>query len=55
MAKKQSFGDKIRKRREKRLVMAKLVMAERKSNGHYRFREKMVPLADVQKELAAAR
>lgn len=55
MAKRQSFGDKIRKRKQERNVMAKLVMAERKSNGHYRFREKIVPMADVQKELAAAR
>ena len=55
MAKTQSFGDKVRKRQQKRMVMAKLVMAEKKANGHYRFREKMVPLGDVQAELKAAR
>ena len=54
MAKKQSFGDKVRKRQQKRKVMAKLVVAEKKPNGHFRFREKMVPLADVQNELEAA-
>ena len=54
MAKKQTFGDKVRKRKEERKVMAKIVMAEKKANGQYRFREKMVPLDDVQAELKAA-
>ncbi len=35
--------------------MAKLILSEKKENGHYRFRQKMVPLDDVQDELKAAR
>ena len=33
MAKKQSFGDKVLKRRQERKVMAKLVIAERSRTG----------------------
>ena len=54
MAKKQSFGDKVRKRKQERVQMAKLVVAERKPNGSYRFREKIVPMSKVQAELKAA-
>jgi len=54
MAKKQSFGDKVRKRRQERQVMAKLIIAEKKPNGSFRFREKMVPQQNVQAELKAA-
>ncbi|MCY4673331.1 MAG: hypothetical protein OXD43_06150 [Bacteroidetes bacterium] len=54
MAKKQSFGDKVLKRRQKREVMAKLIIAEKKPNGSFRFREKMVPQQNVQAELKAA-
>ncbi len=53
MAKAQSFGDKIRKRKRTLRVMAKVVVAEKKPNGHYRYREKMVPLAEVDSELEA--
>ena len=53
MAKKQSFGDKVRKRKQTLKVMAKLVVAEKKPNGQYRYREKMVPLAEVGSELEA--
>ncbi len=55
MAKRQSFGDKVRKKKQKVRQMAKVVVAEKKPNGQYRFREKMVPLDDVQAELKAAR
>ena len=55
MAREQSFADKVRKRNQERAVMAKLVMAERKSNGHFRFREKIVPLKAAEAELKAAR
>ena len=55
MAKRQSFGDKVRKRRQAVRVMAKVVVAERKPNGHYRYRETMVPLKDVDGELKAIR
>ena len=55
MAKKQSFGDKVLKRRQERKEMAKLIVAEKKSSGSFRFREKMVPRQDVQAELKALR
>ena len=55
MAKRQSFGDKVRKRSQEVKKMAKVVIAEKKPNGQYRFREKMVPLDDVQAEIKAAR
>ncbi len=55
MAKQQSFGDKVRKKKHAVKQMAKVVIAEKKPNGQYRFREKMVPLDDVQAELKAAR
>mgnify|MGYP006270309153 CR=1 FL=1 len=47
MAKKKS-GKGARK-------MARIVVAEKKENGHYSFRQKMVPLDDVQSELKAAK
>ena len=55
MAKKQSFGDKVLKRRQERKVMAKVIISEKKSNGSFRFREKMVPQQDLQAELNAAK
>ncbi len=55
MAKSQSFGDKVRKRSQEIKKMAKVVVAEKKPNGQYRFREKMVSLDDVQAEIKAAR
>jgi hypothetical protein len=35
--------------------MAKIVVAEKKPNGEYRFRNKIVPLDDVKEELKAAK
>lgn len=35
--------------------MAKIVVAEKKENGQYSFRQKMVPLDTVQAEMKAAR
>jgi len=55
MAKKQSFGDKVRRHKEGMQRMAKMVIAEKKENGHYRFREKIVPVDDVKDELKAVR
>ena len=55
MAKKQSFGDKIKKKRELGRQMAKVVSAEKKPNGQYRFKQKMVHVDEVQKELKAAK
>lgn len=55
MAKKQSFGDKVRKQREQGRHMAKIVTAEKKPNGQYRFRQRIVRQEDVQAELQAAK
>ena len=35
--------------------MAKLVVAEKQENGDYGFRQKIVPLDDVEEELEAAK
>ncbi len=35
--------------------MAKVIMASKKQNGHYEFRQKMVEASQVQDELKAAR
>ena len=35
--------------------MARLVLAEKNSKGHYSFRQKMVDVNDVQEELKAAK
>lgn len=35
--------------------MAKVIMASKKQNGHYEFRQKMVEASQVQEELKAAR
>ena len=55
MAKKQSFGDKVLRKRADARRMAKIVVAERKENGHIRFRSKMVDVNDVKEELKAAK
>lgn len=55
MAKKQTFGDKVRKQRQAGKQMAKIVTAEKKPNGQYRFRMKMVNAEDVSEELKAAK
>ena len=35
--------------------MAKVIMASKKQNGHYEFRQKMVEASQVQDEIKAAR
>ena len=35
--------------------MAKLIVAEKRENGSYGFRQKIVPLDDVEEELDAAK
>ncbi|MBO6574574.1 MAG: hypothetical protein JJ896_04105 [Rhodothermales bacterium] len=55
MAKKQSFGDKVLRQKAEAKRMAKVVVAERKENGHIRFRAKMVDVNDVKEELKAAK
>ena len=56
MAKKVSKNqrtDRVKNANAKK--MAKIVVAEKKENGQYRFRQKMVNVDDVQAELSAAR
>ena len=56
MAKKVSKNqrtDRVKNASAKK--MAKIVVAEKKPNGQYRFRQKMVNVDDVQSELQAAR
>lgn len=53
MAKAQSFGDKVRKRRGTVRKMVWLVVAEKKPNGQYRYREVMVAEKDVDAQLKA--
>jgi len=55
MAKKQSFGDKVLKQKLEAKRMAKIVISEKKENGQYRFRSKMVDANDVNDELASAK
>lgn len=56
MAKKpQSFADKVAKNRGAKRSMAKLVVAEKKSNGHYSFRTRMVDVDNVKEEISAAK
>ncbi len=55
MAKKQSFGDKVLRQKREQKRMARVVIAEKKANGQYRFKTKMVNAKDVKAELAAAR
>ncbi|MDA1027829.1 MAG: DUF4295 domain-containing protein [Bacteroidetes bacterium] len=55
MAKKQSFGDKVLKQKADAKKMAKMVISEKKPNGQYSFRHKMVNVNDVAAELSAAK
>lgn len=55
MAKKQTFGDKVRRQRDAGKQMAKIVTAEKKANGHYRFKQRMVRQDDVKAEIQAAK
>jgi len=55
MAKKQSFGDKVRKQKAEAKRMAQIVVSEKKANGHFRFKTKMVDASVVKDELAAAK
>ena len=54
MAKKQTFGDKVKKKSLEAKRMAQIVVAEKKSNGHFRFKSKMVDSESVQAEIKAA-
>ncbi len=55
MAKAQTFGDKVRKTRGAAKQMAKIVAAEKKANGQYSFRARMVSADAVQEALKAAK
>jgi hypothetical protein len=50
---KNQRTDRLKGRQENK--MAKIVVAEKKENGQFRFRAKMVTLDSVQQELKAAR
>ena len=54
MAKKQTFGEKVIQQKKASKNMAKIVSAEKKENGEYRFRAKMVRLDQLQDELKNA-
>lgn len=55
MAKKQSFGDKVLAQKREAKKLAKIVVAEKKPNGHYSYKHKMVHVDDLQAELAAVK
>jgi len=56
MAKKpQSFADKVAKIRGSKRNMAKLVVSEKKPNGNYSFRTRMVDVQNIKDEIKAAR
>jgi len=53
MAKKgQSFADKTARHAGSAKKMVKLVLSEKKANGHYSFRTKMVPVDEVRSAIA---
>ncbi len=55
MAKKQRFGEKAAAKQSRaRRQMAKVIIAEKKPNGQYRFRERIVPAEEVSDILKAA-
>ena len=56
MAKKVSKNQRTDRGKNKQSVkVAKMIVAEKKPNGQYRFVQKMVPLDDVQNELNSAK
>ena len=55
MAKKQSFGDKVRRSKAESRKMAKMIVAVKKDNGHYSFQQRMVDAESVKDEIKAAR
>lgn len=56
MAKKsQSFADKVARHGGESRKMAKLVIAEKKPNGHFSFRTRMVPADDISSAIKKAK
>jgi hypothetical protein len=55
MAKKVSKNQRTNRGATDQKNMAKVIVAARKQNGHYEFRQKMVEASQVQDELNALR
>ena len=56
MAKKsQSFAEKTARKASIAKKMVKLVLSEKKENGHFSFRTKMVPADEVKSRIAQAK
>ena len=56
MAKKsQSFAEKTARHGGEAKKMAKVVLSEKKENGHYSFRTKMVDVNDVKSTIAQSK
>ena len=56
MAKKaQTFAEKTAKHGGEAKRMAKLVLSEKKENGHFSFRTKMVPMDEVKSAIAQSK
>ena len=55
MAKKVSKNQRTNRGGVEQKAMAKIVVASKKANGHYEFRQKMVEASQVQQELQAVR
>ena len=55
MAKKVSKNQRTDRGKNQQVKMAKIMVAEKKENGQYSFRTKMVQLDNVQDELKASR
>lgn len=55
MAKKVSKNQRTDRGNKNQKKVAKVVVAEKKPNGQYRFVQKIVDLDDVQSELSAAK
>jgi hypothetical protein len=55
MAKKQSFGDKVRRGQMESRKMAKVIVATKKPNGHYSFQERIVDADRVKNVIEEAK
>ena len=55
MAKKQSFGDKVKRGQQESRKMAKVIIATKKPNGQYSFQERIVAAERVGDLIAEAK
>lgn len=55
MAKKVSKNQRTNRGGAEAKVMAKIIVASKKQNGHFEFRSRMVEVGQVEAELKAAR